>query len=144
MPTKDQAQTKEKTAHLWNDKGFSLIELMITVAIIGILGGISMFIYTPIRERTNCERVVTDVYNAMSLLVEDVAEDGVAPAAAGFANTQNIGGAAITFSPNVQISFAGAGTAANPFTVNGRRSDFVCPQGDGVYTLLENQTDGLW
>lgn len=125
-------------------KGFTLVELMMVVALIAVLGAIALGMYAPIREKTSCEQVVTSVYSVMELLIEDVSEDGVGPAAASYAGAHTINGQSHQFMQGVQISFSGAGTAASPWIVNGQRSDMTCPENDGVYTLRQTDQEGAW
>lgn len=129
------------------NKGFTLVELMIVVAIIGVLAAVSLSIYTPYRQRAQCGEVIAEVHNFMGMIVEAVAENDQTPANndGAFRLAYVVNGVNVGFAANAQISFTGAGTAANPFVVNGQRSDFVCPNSaDGIYTLNENNTQGVW
>ena len=51
-----------------NNKGFTLIELLVVVAILSILGAISIYQYAIYREGAFCSRIETDVHNTITTL----------------------------------------------------------------------------
>ncbi len=127
-----------------NCNAFTLVELMIAIAILGILAAIAMNIYTPYVNSAKCSPVEVSVHDTMLALVRALADSGSAPSSAGFANSHTIGGETLTYPADIQVSYSGNGTQANPFIVNGKRSNPVCNKGDGVYSLTQTQTTGIW
>src|SRR6476659_6607068 len=51
-----------------NNKGFTLIELLVVVAILSILGVISLYQYAVFRESAFCSRIESDVHNTITTL----------------------------------------------------------------------------
>ena len=51
-----------------NNKGFTLIELLFVVAILSILGVISLYQYAVFRESAFCSRIESDVHNTITTL----------------------------------------------------------------------------
>lgn len=48
-----------------NNKGFTLLELLVVVAILSILGATSIYQYAVYRESSFCSRIETDVHNTI-------------------------------------------------------------------------------
>ena len=129
---------------LSRQRGFTLIEVMITLAIIAILAAVSAGIYTSFVANARCSEVETVAYDTMTALVQAYSETSVAPPASGFNSTQTINGQVLNYPPGVEISFSGGGTDADPFIVQGTRTNPVCPKGDGTYVLQQGQLSGQW
>jgi len=125
--------------------GFTLIELMIVLAIMCLLGAISLTIYKSHINKAKCTAVEVAAHDTMLALMRELADSGTAPPSQGFANSHTLpSGETLIYPSNVQVSFSGNGTQTNPFIVNAKRSNPVCNQGDGNYTLSQNQPTGIW
>ena len=126
-------------------KGFTLIEILITVAILCILASIAVMTYQRFMNSAQCAPVEVAAHDTMLALVRSYYDTGSPPPAAGFANSHTLpNGETLTYDTGVEVSYSGAGTQANPFVVNAKRSNPVCQKGDGTYTLSQNQTRGSW
>jgi prepilin-type N-terminal cleavage/methylation domain-containing protein len=89
-----------------NKKGFTLIELMIVIAIIGILAAIAIPNFISYRDKSFCSKAESDANNIASVIADyfSIPTNTVAPVANG----------ATTFKGHV---LSGSGTAQNTVTV---------------------------
>ncbi len=124
--------------------GFTLMEVMLVIAILGILSSIAIVSYSRYVNSAKCVPVEVAVQNTMLALVRAYANSGTAPTGAGFSNSHTIDGETVSYDTNIVVSFSGNGTQTNPFIVNGQRSNPVCNNGDGIYTLVQGQSMGTW
>ena len=127
------------------DTGFTLVEVMIVLAIMGILAAISLTMYKGHINKAKCTEVEVAAHDTMLALMRELADLGTAPPSQNYANSHTLpSGETLTYPTDVQVSFSGGGTQANPFVVNAKRNNPACSKGDGEYTLTQNQTRGVW
>jgi prepilin-type N-terminal cleavage/methylation domain-containing protein len=119
------------------DNGFSLIEMMIILAIMGILAVISMGYLDSSRKRTICAEVETAAHETLLEAVKFASQYNQQPPA----NATALGVNLPAHVANIQIG--GTGTTANPITVNGTAVNNDCPLGQ-TYILIEGNTKGNW
>lgn len=119
-----------------NQKGFTIIELMIVVALMGIMAAVAINYLLPHARRANCAEVETVVHQTMLNAVQYVAENNAAPPN----NATELG---VTVPSTVSsIVISGNGSSTNPVTVNGTPAG-ICPLGN-YFVINENQTRGEW
>jgi prepilin-type N-terminal cleavage/methylation domain-containing protein len=98
---------------LKNQKGFTLVELLVVVAIIGILAAIAIERFSQYRAKAHCARVESDVKNAVTTLE------------AQYADTESYDGATLISSKDVSLATTAAAQDIGTVTA----SHANCPKG---------------
>ena len=120
---------------IYNSTGFTLIELMIVVAIIAVVAAVSVGIYRPFIKRTVCTDVERGCQEAMLKAVQWVAEKNTVPPS----NATSLG---INLQPDVQDIIIGGGLTTS-LEVNGTAVNNECPLGT-KFVLVEDNARGTW
>jgi len=120
-----------------SSKGFTLVELLVTIAIIAILATVGLTMYQSYINKTICSDVEITVNEAMLEAVKQLNETGTAPS--GEASALGINYPSTVSS----VVISGSGTTASPITVNGTAVSNKCPKGT-KYVLTENNSRGTW
>jgi prepilin-type N-terminal cleavage/methylation domain-containing protein len=113
-----------------NEKGFTLIELMIVIAIIGILAAIAIPNYIAHRDQSFCSLVESDVRNVAMAATGYLVDN---PDLTGFVGQWSNGVSEV----NIDLDANGV------LTVAGSDDSTRCPDG-GTYTIIGGSNSGDW
>jgi len=116
--TRIKSALERRLAGAKQDEGFSLIELLVVVIIIGILAAIAIPIYIGVQENAKDSAVKNDLMNAKLAVVAYYTENG-ASATAPTLDAATLGKYGYTISDNTQsLAFKGT-TTSTSFCIDG-------------------------
>ena len=127
-------------ARRYTTEGFTLVELMIVIAIIGILGAIALAVFTPQVDKAKCADVETAVHETMLEAVRWTAENNADPSSQtyqGLTGKSSLPGNV----NNINISY---NATTNSITVTGTPAAGLTCSTANTFILKESDAKGSW
>lgn len=127
-----------------NEKGFTLIELMIVIAIIGILAAIAIPNFISYRDKAFCGRAESDAQNVLASIASYFSEpdNTQMPSVNDLVNAEDLSLNNATTSVTITPT-AGSSAAGVPITVSVADDSNRCPR-SGTYTATMGSGTGSW
>ena len=118
--------------------GFTLVELLIVIVIIGVLAGISVAAYSGVQKSARDSTVQSDLSNAMKQLAMYEVENGKAPSTSAELSTVNIKPTKSAYNSSRQNFYYCANISDNKYSIGVATKDnnyFIANSVDGIESV---------
>lgn len=137
---KERNQSRDDGWHSRRPSGFTIVELLIVIVVIGILAAITIAAYNGIQDRARAATVMSDLTNASQQLKLDQVDTGSYPATTSAAN----GGNGLKASPGTTYQYT-VDNSADPQTfcltgINGSQAFYITQSGSAAQGVCAGDT----
>ena len=126
-----------------NEKGFTLIELMIVIAIIGVLAAIAIPNFISYRNKSYCAAVEGDAKSVAAALASYFSVPTRTSLPADLAALKAYEAVTVGADSSVAIDSIGSGMNSG-ISVEVSNADTKCPRGTAFTTYMGTSTPGFW
>lgn len=120
--------------------GFTIVELMVVIVVIGILATFTIISYGGITKKAMVASIQSDLRNATKLLGMDAASDGIFPASESAAN----GGRGLTKGPDTTYQYTGMGNSYCISASSVSDANIIYHVDSSVGLIEDGVCPGLW